>query len=51
MIYSFFAICKKHEVNPFQWLRYTQNITTINHKNLRDLFPKNYKQVLDRFNM
>ncbi len=20
MIYSFFAICKKHEVNPFQWL-------------------------------
>jgi transposase len=52
MIYSFFAICKKHEVNPFQWLRYTlQNITTINHKNLRELFPKNYKQVLDRFNM
>ena len=52
MIYSFFAICKKHEVNPFQWLRYTlQNITTISHKNLRDLFPKNYKQVLDRFNM
>jgi len=23
MIYSFFAICKKHEVNPYQWLKYT----------------------------
>src|SRR5690606_13136874 len=23
MIYSFFAICKKHEANPFQWLKYT----------------------------
>ena len=21
MIYSFFAICKKHEVNPFNWLK------------------------------
>lgn len=28
MIYSFFAICKKYEVNPFQWLKHTlQNIT------------------------
>ena len=23
MIYSFFAICKKHEVNPFKWIKYT----------------------------
>src|SRR5690606_33052030 len=23
MIYSFFAICKKHDVNPYQWLKYT----------------------------
>ena len=47
MIYSFFAVCKKHEVNPFQWLKYTlQNIMTINHKNLRDLFPHNYKNLL-----
>src|SRR5690606_1469092 len=36
MIYSFFAICKKHEVNPFQWLKYTlENIMSINHKNLK----------------
>lgn len=33
MIYSFFAICKKHEVNPFLWLKYTlENIMSINHK-------------------
>jgi len=52
MIYSFFAICKKHEVNPFQWLKYTlQNIMTINHKNLSDLFPQNYKKGLEKSNM
>ena len=52
MIYSFFAVCKKHEVNPFQWLKYTlQNIMTINHKKLKDLFPKNYKQLIDKSNM
>lgn len=44
-IYSFFAICKKHEVNPYEWLKYTlENILTINHKNLRDLYPQNFKQ-------
>lgn len=44
-IYSFFAICKKHEVNPYQWLKYTlENILTINHKNLRDLYPQNFKK-------
>lgn len=52
MIYSLFAICKKHEVNPFHWLKYTlQNIMTINHKNLRELFPQNYKQALEKSNM
>ncbi|WP_458252023.1 IS66 family transposase [Sphingobacterium cellulitidis] len=48
MIYSFFAICKKHEVNPFQWLKYTlQNIMSINHKNLKDLYPQNYKKNIE----
>lgn len=47
MIYSFFAICKKHDVNPFQWLKYTlQNIMTINHKNIKDLYPQNYKKII-----
>jgi len=47
MIYSFFAICKKHEVNPFQWLKYVLlNIATINHKNIKDLYPQNYKNII-----
>src|SRR5690606_29165823 len=38
MVYSFFAICKKHEVNPYEWLKHTlQNIMAINHKNIRNL--------------
>ncbi|HZW77045.1 MAG TPA: IS66 family transposase [Flavobacteriaceae bacterium] len=45
-IYSFMAICKKHDVNPNEWLKYTlENILTINHKNLRDLYPQNYKRL------
>ncbi len=52
MIYSFFAICKKHEVNPFQWLKYTlENIMAINHKNLADLYPQNYKKIIQQSNM
>lgn len=48
MIYSFFAICKKHEVNPFQWLKYTlENILSINHKNIKDLYPQNFKKSTD----
>jgi transposase len=43
MVYSFFAMCKKHDVNPFVWLKYAlQNIMTINHKNIRDLYPQNF---------
>jgi transposase len=44
MVYSFFAICRKHEVNPYEWLKHAlQNIMAINHKNIRDLYPQNYK--------
>ena len=47
MIYSFFAICKKHEVNPFGWLKYTlENIMSINHKNIKDLYPQNFKNII-----
>jgi transposase len=36
IIYSFFAICKKHEVNPFAWLKHTLlNIASINPQNFR----------------
>ncbi len=42
MIYSFFAICKKHKINPFHRLKYVlQNITYINHKKLKDLYSQN----------
>lgn len=45
-IYSFFAICKKHEVNPYQWLKYTlENIMTIKYKNIKDLYPQNFKKL------
>jgi len=48
MIYSFFAICKKHEVNPFRWLKYVlENIMTINHKNIRELYPQNFKKLVE----
>lgn len=51
MIYSFFAMCKKHEVNPFLWLKYAlQNIMTINHKNIHDLYPQNYKKLVEAGN-
>jgi transposase len=51
MVYSFFAICKKHQVNPFQWLKHTlQNIMSINHKNLKDLYPQNYKSIVQQSN-
>lgn len=44
MIYSFFAMCKLHEVNPFEWLKYIlENIMTIKYRNLRDLYPHNFK--------
>ena len=48
IIYSFLAICKKHEVNPMQWLKHTlENIMSINHKNIRDLYPQNYKKLVE----
>lgn len=46
-IYSFFAICKKHEVNPYEWLKYTlENIMTIKYKNIKNLYPQNYKKLM-----
>src|SRR5699024_9011867 len=52
MIYTFFAICKKHEVNPYQWLKHTlENISSINHKDIKDLYPQNYKKIIEESNM
>ncbi|UVD79464.1 IS66 family transposase [Myroides albus] len=47
MAYTFFANCKKHDVNPYQWLKYVlENIQSINHKNITDLYPHNYKKAI-----
>jgi len=44
MVYSFFAICKTHQVNPHQWLRHTLgNIMTTRYNNIRDLYPQKFK--------
>src|SRR5690606_3475920 len=52
MIYSFFAICKKHEANPFQWLKYTlENIMTINHKLHKNLYAQSYKIIVQNCKM
>ncbi|MGL5275936.1 IS66 family transposase [Myroides sp.] len=47
MAYTFFANCKKHDVNPYQWQKYVlENIQSINHKNIADLYPHNYKILI-----
>lgn len=48
MAYTFFANCKKQDVNPYTWLKYTlENIQSINHKNITDLYPHNYKVMVE----
>src|SRR5690606_13637056 len=40
------ANCKKHDVNPYHWLKYVlENIQSINHKNITDIYPNNYKKL------
>lgn len=52
MIYSFFAICKKHDVNPYKWLKYAlENIMSINHKKIKELYPQNFKKIAEASNM
>jgi transposase len=45
-IYSFFAMCKKEEVNPFEWLKYVfENIMDTKTSQLQTLYPKYFKQL------
>ncbi|MEB2782935.1 IS66 family transposase [Algoriphagus sp. C2-6-M1] len=47
MSYSFFAMCKKEEVNTQQWLKYVfDHIMDTNIQKIQDLLPKNYKLSL-----
>lgn len=44
MVYSFLAICKKHDVDPYQWLRHTlEHINTTKYNEVRSLYPQNFK--------
>ena len=46
MMYSFFAICKKHDVNPLQWLTFLfDNIQSYKISKIRDLFPQNFQKI------
>lgn len=46
-IYSFFAICKKYDVNPYEWLVYVFNNLKDNKiTNLEKLYPQNFKEML-----
>jgi len=45
-IYSFFAMCKKEEVNPYEWLKYVfENIGDTKITQLHTLYPRNFKQL------
>jgi transposase len=44
MIYSFFSICKSHQINPYLWLRYVlENIMSTKYNDIRELYPQNFK--------
>lgn len=44
MIYTFFGICKKHNVNPTQWLNFVfANIQSTSIRDLHLLLPQNFK--------
>jgi len=44
-IYSFFAICKKHQVNPYNWLKYVlENILDTKASELHNLYPQNFQE-------
>lgn len=44
MFYSFFGTCKKHGVNPYEWLKFVlDNINDYKISELENLFPQNVK--------
>jgi hypothetical protein len=47
MLYSLFAICSLHKVNPELWLTYLfENINSTTKDNLYVLLPQNYTEPL-----
>lgn len=48
-IYSFFAICKKHDVNPYQWLKYVfENLMDTKVTELEKLYPQNFNKAAEK---
>jgi transposase len=44
MIYSLFATCRMHKINPYNWLKdVLQRMTDYTTKNLHELLPQNWK--------
>jgi hypothetical protein len=49
MLYSLFATCKLHHVNPIQWLTYVfENINDQKINNIEQLLPQNYAALMDK---
>lgn len=48
-IYSFFATCRKHDVNPYEWLKYVfENLMETRITELEKLYPQNYKEAITK---
>lgn len=46
IIYTFVANCKKHEVNPYEWLKYAlENIMSTSIQELHRLYPQNFNAI------
>ena len=49
MLYSLFATCKLHNVNPIEWLTYVfENINEHKINAIEDLLPQNYAALLEK---
>ena len=49
MLYSLFATCKLHHVNPIQWLTYVfENINDHKINAIEELLPQNYAELLSK---
>ena len=49
MLYSLFATCKLHHVNPIEWLTYVfENINDHKINTIEELLPQNYAALLSR---
>ena len=47
-IYSFFAMCKLQEVNPYEWLKYVfDNIQETKTSDLEKFYPQNFKRIIE----